>query len=31
MCQGVHLITVGQERHILPILQQAGMMAGERR
>jgi methylenetetrahydrofolate reductase (NADPH) len=30
MCEGVHLITIGQERHIPQILQQAGMVAGER-
>jgi methylenetetrahydrofolate reductase (NADPH) len=31
MCEGVHLITIGQERHIPQILQQASMVAGERR
>jgi len=26
LCQGVHLITIGQERHILQILQEAGLV-----
>jgi methylenetetrahydrofolate reductase (NADPH) len=31
LCQGVHLITIGQDRHIPQILQQAGMVEGEPR
>jgi 5,10-methylenetetrahydrofolate reductase len=26
LCQGVHLITIGQERHIPQILQEAGLV-----
>jgi 5,10-methylenetetrahydrofolate reductase len=28
LCQGVHLITIGQERHIPQILQEAGLGQG---